>query len=170
MGRRGPPPTPTAILRQRGSHRANERPKEPTLVPGRPQCPQWLRGDARRAWKKLIPMLEAMGVLSRSDGNAIARYCDLLAQWREVRVWCDQNGTSYPIRKLNPETGELYVVGFKLFPQVRLANEYATLLLRLEREFGLTPSARARLAMGDMSDRPAKQKEDHVGPILRIAP
>jgi phage terminase small subunit len=57
MGLRGPQPTPTAILRARGSWLVNHRKDEPQPEKGGPPCPRWLNKDARKIWKALIPQL-----------------------------------------------------------------------------------------------------------------
>lgn len=48
----------------------------------------------------------------------------------------------YPVKNAQGQ-----VVEFRLYPQVRLAICLSEHLLRLERQFGLTPSARADLAI-----------------------
>lgn len=53
MGKRGPAPTPTNILKLRGSTLVTERRlrsevKGPT---GNPECPDWLDEDAKAMWE-----------------------------------------------------------------------------------------------------------------------
>ncbi len=75
MGRRGPAPTPTNLLRLRGSPLATKRRDrtEPKPDPTRPRCPSWLDEEAKAAWRQLVPHLDAMRVMTRIDGNALAR-------------------------------------------------------------------------------------------------
>jgi hypothetical protein len=40
-----------------------------------------------------------MGVLSRIDGNALARYCRLWSRWRKAEAFIDKNGKMYRSRK-----------------------------------------------------------------------
>ena len=63
MGRRGPPPTPTPMLKLRGSWRADVNRAEPQPEMGKPKCPDWIDVYAKAAWKQLVPQLEQMGVL-----------------------------------------------------------------------------------------------------------
>ena len=72
MGKRGPPPTPTNVLKRRGSWRGNRNPGEPRPEPGRPRCPSWLGDYAKAAWRHLVPMLDRMAVLTKVDCNALA--------------------------------------------------------------------------------------------------
>jgi P27 family predicted phage terminase small subunit len=142
MGRRGPAPTPTPILKLRGSRRATRK-REAAEVhgpAGTPDPPDWLDDDARKAWDELVPMLEGMGVLTRIDGNALARYCRLWVRWRKMETFIQEKGEMYPLRN---DDGN--VKCFVQWPQVAIANKLAQQLTRLEQEFGMTPSARARI-------------------------
>lgn len=142
MGRRGPTPTPTPVLRLRGSKRVT-RAREASEVSGpegTPDCPDWLDQEARKAWDQLAPMLQGMGVLTRIDGNSLARYCRLWARWRKAEAFIEERGEMYPLKD---DAGK--VKCFQQWPQVAIANKLAIQLTRLEQEFGMTPSARARI-------------------------
>ena len=140
MGQRGPKPTPTAQLRMRGSWRADLNRAEPQPESGRPECPDWLGDGARQAWDQLIPQLEAMRVLTKIDGNALARYCELWVEWQQALAFVRKHGTTFPIKDGN---GKLKSLG--QFPQVALVSKLSLTLSRLESEFGMTPSARSRI-------------------------
>ncbi len=155
MGRRGPAPLPNRILELRGSNRAGRRGTEPEPEkPKRaPKCPTWLPKKCRAHFRSLVRQLHAMGVLATIDIEALARYSRLVYRYREAEAWIEENGTAYIVRgrplkgddgKPIPESGPILSV--KTFPQVREARALASQLLNLEREYGLTPSARARLA------------------------
>lgn len=140
MGRRGPPPTPTPILKRRGSWRAKARGAEPSAPPGRPPCPACLTGGARHAWQQLAPQLEGMGVLTQVDGAALARYCQMWDQWRRYQKVLAKEGD---ITKAVDANGNEQL---RLRPEVAESRRLSMELLRLEKEFGLTPAARAHLA------------------------
>ena len=116
----GPPKTPTNILNMRGSWRGGARDKEPEPDRSVPECPEWLLDDAKSKWVELVPQLAAMGVLGTCDRGALARYCQLWARWRAVE---EAGGDTNQSLKLSAA------------------------LIRLEKEFGLTPAARAGLAV-----------------------
>ncbi|NOT01786.1 MAG: phage terminase small subunit P27 family [Phycisphaerales bacterium] len=144
MGRRGPAPTPTNILRARDSWLAKTRDGEPHPPPGRPPCPAWLNEDAKKMWRVLVRQLDSMNVLTRFDGNSLGRYCALWARWVKMQQFLDQNGSVYPTKN---DRG--VVTGFRRFPQTIVEARLADQLLRMEQEFGLTPSARTRIRVGD---------------------
>ena len=142
MGERGPARTPTSVLKTRGSWRAKARKGEPQPKKGRPRCPRWIKPEARRAWRELIPQLEMMKVLTKIDKNALVRYCQTLAMWREAHEFLQKHGTVYSERDSGGK-----VTGLREYPQVARVLRLSEALLRLEKQFGLTPAARASLSI-----------------------
>jgi len=146
MGKRGPKKTPTRILKLRGSWLADTREDEPKLESDIPNCPVWVKGIARRKYKELTKLLNTMGVLTKIDRNALARYCDTWAWWREAREFIKKNGMVY-VTYTGGDGNEKKIKYIQQFPQVNIANKLAAQLGRLEAEFGLTPSARAGMTI-----------------------
>ncbi len=116
MGRRGPPRIPTALLKLRGSWRADSRPDEPQPPPGLPECPDWLTPKEAAVWEEIASLLAKSDVLTVLDGQELARYCRMLVKWRSYK-----DPTKPGAVKLGP------------------------MLARLAAEFGLTPSSRSRV-------------------------
>ena len=142
MGIPGPPPTPTPILELRGSFRAKQRQKqgEAKGPPGRPTCPKWLPKEAKAAWRQLVPMLENMGVLTRIDAHALARYCVTWVRWKAAVKFLEEKGEVYTLKD---PAGNIRCL--QQFPQVGIASRLAHQLGQLEQEFGMSPSARSRI-------------------------
>lgn len=144
MGTRGPQPTPTSILKIRGSRMAKEREKagEPMPDRGVPTRPQNVTNESRVVWSAVTRMLDEMTVLTRVDGGQLERYCLMFVQWRQIQraIARFSNTDDMLIASLrNDETRQI----------VRnLWAEYHKLdasLKQTEMQFGLTPAARARL-------------------------
>jgi len=150
MGRRGPVPKPSAVLQMQGTYRPHRRRGEPQPIAGRPRCPEWLDKEAKVAWRQLVPMLESMGVLTRVDGNALARYCQLLSRWKKAELFLQKHGEVYALKDEQGNTRCLVQV-----PQVAIANKLAQTLTRMEQEFGLMPSARARIHLDTQLREPS---------------
>src|SRR5687768_12276279 len=110
-------------------------------LPGWPSCPEWLDDEARRIWDRLVPLLRRMGTLTRADANLLARYCQTFMDWRRAVEFLNVYGTTYPCK-----SGTGVVKCFLPFPQVSIAQKLSTLLTKMERELGLTPAARVRMA------------------------
>ncbi len=75
MGKRGPKPTPTATLINRGSWLAKVRKDEPISKTPVGSCPDWLDGVAADKWKSLTQRLERLGIINEADAETIAQYC-----------------------------------------------------------------------------------------------
>lgn len=147
MGRRGPPPTPDAILKLRGSRSAlsKRRRRGPgaTGPAGTPRCPEWLDNDAKVIWRRVVPQLRQMNVLALIDSSALGRYCRLSSRWQRAEKFLEQHGTSYAVKDSDGKVKYL-----AQFPEVSIASNLAQQLTRLEQEFGMTPSARTRVHPG----------------------
>lgn len=135
----GPPKTPTAILEARGSWLAKTRTNEPEAT-GEPEKPAHLTGLASEAWDRLLPLLMGLGVAGAVDADALARYCSIYARWRACEAFIAKHGMVLPALDADGKLCDM-----KEFPQVGRASRLADQLLRLEQQFGMTPSARATL-------------------------
>ena len=153
MGRRGKPPLPTNILKMRGSWLAKTRQPEPPVQMGAPEKPEFTSEDSGLAWDYLVPLLVASGILSLVDRNALERYCVLFAQWRQLAASVAKYGQMVPIKK-----GDV-VVGMAASPYLKAQMVVGQELRRLEVEFGLTPAARARMAMVPQVDHKPTGKD-----------
>ena len=68
MPRPGPKPRPDAIKRKLGNpgkRALND--AAPQMPAGVPEPPEWLDHEARREWARIVPILQAAGVLTLAD-------------------------------------------------------------------------------------------------------
>ncbi len=143
----GPKRTPTKVLEARGSWLADARGKEPKPAPGAPECPDWLSDDARPIWFRICGHLEAMGLLHACDEAAIARHAQLMARYIRVEARI-QGYADWEAQIPEGTTGkDLASIMMTLDKWHMRAGALNDKLLKLEREFGLTPSARAGMAI-----------------------
>ncbi len=129
---RGRLPTPTGVLKMRGSWRAKARKDEPQPEKGSPRCPSRLSPGARKVWQAIVPLLDGMGVLTKVDGFVLERYCELYCHWGQ--------------------TDDL--------PLLLKLNDA---LLKIEREFGMTPSSRPRLHVAPKEEKNDKERYFRTG-------
>jgi P27 family predicted phage terminase small subunit len=156
MGKRGPRPTPTAIKIARGTVRS--RPKtEPAPPATGIVMPGHLGEVAQAKWRELLPLLQAVKVMTDADVEALARYCDTYEWWLATRAKLRKEGDTYPI--LN-DGGEIKYIAQR--PEVSIAHKLATQLRQLEQDFGLNPSARTSLHV----EKPKAQGDDEADAIL----
>lgn len=163
MGRRGPAPTPTKLKVLRGNPGKRKLPtNEPEPTPGAPSMPDWLSAEAKREWKRVVPELLKVGLLTVVDRAVLAAYCQAHAElvWATAEV--ERKGRIVEVPVVN-RVGD--VVGEKLreHPAVRMQRDAFGRVKQFLGEFGLSPSSRARL----QSPTDAKPPEDD--PLARLA-
>jgi len=116
--------------------------REPQPRSGAPRCPAWLGAEGHAVWKRLVPELKAMGVLSRADGEALAALCQAYVRWRQAEEFIDKHGPVFPLRD---EKGQIRCM--MPFPQVAIARHMAALVKGYLQEFGMTPASRSRIEL-----------------------
>ena len=156
MGKRGPAPTPTAIKLARGTARSRRK-DEPQPPADKIVMPPHLGEVAQAKWKELLPLLEAVRVMTDADVEALARYCDTYEWWLATRAKLRKEGDTYPI--LN-DGGEIKYIAQR--PEVSIAHKLATQLRQLEQDFGMNPSARTSLHV----EKPKAEGDDEAAAIL----
>ncbi|MBC7164838.1 MAG: phage terminase small subunit P27 family [Roseovarius sp.] len=112
--------------------------------------PAFISDRAMAHWPALARLLADMGVLSDGDMTALALLCETLGEWIEAGQTIARHGATYEC------TTEAGAVMFRAHPAVAQRNDAARRLQSLLAEFGLTPSARAKVsALPDLRDDPA---------------
>jgi len=143
VGARGPAPLPTNIKRLNGN--PGHRPlnvAEPKPLPIAPECPSWLDKEAKKEWKRVAPELERLGLLTKVDGTALQGYCQAYATWKQCTEALQKHG-------LVMETQSGYL---QQRPEVSIGNKALDQVRAFCIQFGLTPSARARMTLPESGD------------------
>ena len=136
MGLRGPAPKPTSLVileGNRGRRPINDREPKPLAV--RPKCPTYLDEAGQKEWKRLIPILLRMRILTEADGIALANLCQAYSTMTKAQEQLNKAGILY-------KTKSGYI---QQSPLLGIVNSQIEIINRLCREFGLTPSARSRI-------------------------
>ena len=156
MAIRGRKTKPTALKVLEGN--PGKRPlndREPVPPKATLKCPAWLLPEAKKEWKRLVPALEAMGVLTMADLTAFEGYCQAYARWKEAEAFITQHGSIF-------QTPSGYV---QQVPQVSIAQQNLKIMQSFCSEFGLTPATRARIIAGTGSEDGAS--EDPMERLLK---
>ena len=150
-GRGGRPPKPTALHILDGNPSKRPLPQdEPPLEAGMPAAPSGLDVEARAEWKRVGVTLGAVGVVTKADRAMLTVWCITWSMWwaavadlreRGVFVAADAEGL------LMHEN-----------PYLKIADKAADRLLRLAEQYGMTASARVRLAIRPKTKKEAKSK------------
>jgi P27 family predicted phage terminase small subunit len=146
-------PTSLKILEGNpGQRKLNKAEPKPRAV--MPDPPAHLCPVGVKAWHRVSDGLHYMGVLGDVDRDALAAYCTSYALWK--KAW----------DAINEATNEDLSSGLIIKttngnviqnPLVGIANKAAADMVKYASEFGMTPSARARLSVGP-KDKPEDNK------------
>lgn len=155
MAVRGTKPKPALTIVREGN--PGKRPikeglKLPPTTPEEPVWTDWFpvtngahagdnqrgRDDARSAWRLVVPVLSAQGVLAKIDLCVLADYCITVARVNQCERDISVHGMWVE--------GER---GAQKNPSVTAANQYRQQLKFYVGELGLSPSSRTRLDKGD---------------------
>ena len=101
--------------------------------------PAFISDRARQHWPELARLLADMGVLSDGDLIALGLLCETLCEWVEACRTVEAEGATYAC---TTEAGATMV---RAHPAVAQRADAARRVQSLLSEFGLTPSARAKV-------------------------
>ena len=110
---------------------------EPEPRAGRPEPPEWFDELARSEWERIVPELEAMGLLYKLDGSALELLCDAWSRYQRARLIVADEG-------LLADNGKGQLIKH---PAVQVAEQAFGQWKALMAQFGLAPAARANLAI-----------------------
>jgi P27 family predicted phage terminase small subunit len=114
----------------------------PKPAPMPPECPRWLDKEAKKEWKRVAPELERLGLLTHVDMAALAGYCQSYSEWQRMSVVVAEQGATF-----TTPTGQI-----RGRPEVAMARKALADVRAFCVEFGLTPSARARMTIPEPDD------------------
>jgi P27 family predicted phage terminase small subunit len=105
-----------------------------------PRCPEHLTSAAAREWRRVVRVLQTMGVVTALDRAALAAYCQAYGRWVEAEARLREAPLLY-------KTPSGYV---QQSPYLGIIHKQLELMGRYMSELGMTPAARSRV----MSDAP----------------
>ncbi len=141
-------PKPTAIKKLEGNRGKRPLPKnEPMPDNTPPACPSWLPPTAKTEWKRIVPELERLGLLTVVDMAALAGYCEAYARWVKAAKKLKDSFTYEVTDKFGNRKQHKK-------PEVDIARDALSQVKAFCTEFGLTPSSRGKMSV---SGRPSEQ-------------
>lgn len=156
---RGRKPKPVALKLLEGNPGKRPLPAGKGGASAVPACPAHLDPEAKKEWKRIVKELRVLNMLARIDRAALAAYCQLWARvvklegvvQRTGEVLTDKVVKRHYGRKNEAGVAEEIVHERTKFYRSPYAIELQACYERLHSflsEFGLTPSSRARLGVG----------------------
>ena len=138
---RGRKPIPSRLHELKGDpgkrHRNRDGEPHPDALQTAPAAPGHLNRRARAVWRRTIPELTRMRVISNIDSSSLAAYCSAVATYEEA----DER------LKTEPWTTHTARGGSRANPLFKIRDDSLKLVNKFSAEFGLTPSSRARVKL-----------------------
>lgn len=143
---RGRKPKPTHLKALENNPEKRPPKEDPDMSSGLPSPPSHLDEYAMQEWERLAPGLHTIGILYEVDTAVFAAYCQAYSTWRTA-----QEGIQKAAKIEGAIFGALVCLTtagtLTKHPLVRISEESAAAMVKYALEFGLSPSARARLAI-----------------------
>lgn len=149
---KGRKPKPTRLKELTGNpgrRPLNDREPKPTAA--RPSCPSWLSKEAKAEWRRIVPELERLGLLTLVDRTALAAYCQAAAELEIATKQLNKEGRIIFVEVFN-KAGEVSGSVQKPHPAIKLQRDAFRQVKAYLAEFGLTPSARTRVKTPEKTD------------------
>lgn len=138
MGARGPAPTPTHLRLLRGDRPSRVNSREPMASHEPPEAPEDIADDVREIWDFTVRELQAMGIASSADRDALLCLCEAVATHRKASAILARS----PVL-VKSEKGTLM-----RNPALAVQRDAAHAIRSLAQLFGLTPSGRSAILVG----------------------
>lgn len=151
---RGRKPKPAHLKLVEGNPGKRALKKEPQPARVLPDAPPFLTPDARGEWDRVSTELYHLGLLTNVDVQPLAAYCQAYGRWvaaeKAIAKMAERDTLTagLMIKTTNGNAIQNPLVG--------TSNKAASDMVRYASEFGLTPAARARLAIDPSQPQTSK--------------
>ena len=143
-GGRTPKPTQLKLLAAVQKSRINT--DEPAPGDGPPDCPSKNK-EVRDIWDYTVRHMDAMGIVATVDRDMLHAYCVAVVAFREAVDIVEKDGSI-----ITSSHG-----GLVRHPACAAIKENAMLMKGFASHFGLSPSARTSIRVGDSKVKPKEQ-------------
>lgn len=151
MGKRGPAPEPSILKYIRGNpskETLNAAEPTPELLPQDFPPPKTLDAKAVEVWNEMVPKLARMRVLTEADVPTLTRYCIeavlYLVCYEKVKAVGEEVTHFEP--DPNRTDGRMRIKYTQVAPWATQMHRHHAAMLRIEQEFGMTPSSRSQVS------------------------
>lgn len=149
MGKRGPAPKPAKLRLLEGAPEGRVNQHEPQASTELPVAPDWVSPAVREVFDFTVGELDAMGIASGTDRDALVVFCQAVVTHR---LACEKLARSDILIK------SMYGQPIRN-PAIMIQRDAGQTIRAFAQEFGLTPSARARIEVR------SEQTAEHDNPF-----
>lgn len=140
MPRTGRPRKPTHLKVIEGNPGKRRLAPEVKAPPQRPRAPSWMSQYAKSVWRRLVPLLDELGVLTAVDRDTMTAYCEAVATFKAATEAIAKTGVLVQGRRKGEAIKN---------PALQIQRDASRLIATYSAMFGLSPADRSRL--GDPS-------------------
>ena len=145
------------------TYRDRSKKPESNLSADVPKMPSYLStGDARREWRRLLPLLTARGSLTAGDSQSLALHCETFARWIACQKQINQEGLMQTVTVLDKHGDK--VTRTKPHPCLRIAQDCERSLRVSLASLGLTPQSREKIVPAKPVE---KEEESNFSRMMR---
>ncbi len=123
------------------------RPPSSKLTP-----PKWLDKAAKKEWRRIVKLMEGLGILTDVDVDILAAYCDAVVRYAEASQQVREQGFVVTNDKGNPIQN----------PALLAVEKYWRIKSKAAAALGLDPTSRASLAK-KAAEKPKDEFEELFG-------
>ena len=135
-GRTGRPPKPHHLKVIEGNPGKRSLAEPVKAPPSKPACPSWLSKYAKTEWRRIVPVLDSLGVLTQVDRSTLAAYCEAVSTFKAATETIEEFGVLVEGRRKGEAVKN---------PALQIQRDAARLIATYSSMFGLSPSDRVRL-------------------------
>lgn len=158
----GRTPKPTALkLLQGNPGRRPLNASEPQPDAGPPEMPTGLSEEAEAEWRRILPILASMRVLTVADSATIAGYCQSFADWIGAQADIREHGRLIE-EPITNRMGDVVGHRLKKNPAITIASDMKKAMRAYASDLGLSPASRTRVHASPTDDNP----RDDMGRVL----
>lgn len=143
-----------AQLQERLDRENSIKPKSDNIKP-----PSWLSPFAKREFKKMVKELLEVDLMTNVDVVALARWCDAYDDYIKFKRIIDEEGEMVEYTNKAAETNK---VPHPLLTKKKAAAEQMD---KIDKEFGLTPASRAKIAIPKQPEKEESKEEQMFGDV-----
>ena len=141
---KGRKPKPTKLKLLEGNPGKRKIKKDPDVSSGIPSPPPHLDKYAKQEWKRLAVGLHTVGILYDVDRAVFAAYCQAYSRWRSAEELIQEVSQGSAASALVTKSTKGTIIKH---PLIDISEKAAAAMVKYASDFGLSPVARARLAI-----------------------
>ncbi len=122
--------------------------------------PSWLDSTAKKEFKRIAAELMELELLTNIDVNALAAYCDAYSDYIKCTKIIQEEGLMVEYTNKAAETNKVP------HPLMTKKRQLYDQMKSIASEFGLTPAARAKIAIPKKDEKPKTEEERLFGDAL----